>query len=197
MVPVSKSHKYEVCLPSFMPLFVPGWKCCGQVRKSCEGTVQPRPRLLCFAVSKIWTDLAFSSWCGRVKKRQITVPPLTDICEEAVFVFVFADICEEGGGGLLWQEGNYMEEIFWSWGGDWTLTGGSSFPSVDPHTCRHLDISTHWHVEASSYHGIPLGYRSCYDISISWHPIRISIWCRCFNWVKHVTQRPSHFNVGA
>ena len=54
------------------------------------------------------TQLVWSS----EKERQITVPPLTDICEEAVFVFVFAspraDICEEGltrrklyGGDLL------------------------------------------------------------------------------------------------
>ena len=62
--------------------------------------------------------------CGRMKKRgklrlNLPTPPLTDICEEAVFVFVFVppltDICEEGGG-LVWTrreaEGNYMEEIF-------------------------------------------------------------------------------------
>ena len=41
-----------------------------------------------------------------MKKRQITVPPLTDICEEAVFVFVFVKK-EEGGSfdkkEIIWR----------------------------------------------------------------------------------------------
>ena len=43
---------------------------------------------------------------------------------------------------------------------------GHPFPPLtrihaDISTSRHPDILTHRHVEASSYHGIPLGYRSC------------------------------------
>ena len=56
---------------------------------------------------QVWSD---------EKERQITTQPgrpLTDICEEGgfVFVFVFAtNICEEEGGTRRKAEANYMEE---------------------------------------------------------------------------------------
>ena len=120
------------------------------------------PRLLCFAVSKIWTRLACwrPSWCGRVKKRGKLRFHLWPIFVKKQYLYLYLRHLGPIFVKKVWQEGNYMEEIFWSWGENWTLTGGrSSFHSLDPHTFRHLDILTHGHVEASWHHGIPLGYR--------------------------------------
>ena len=105
------------------------------------------PLFCCFSnlnsARRLVEDTALVWWSE--KGKQIMVQPLTDIC---ICATSMPDICRKKEGLALTRregEGNYKEEIFWSW----TLTGpGHPFPLCWPAyipTSGHSDTWTWGH----------------------------------------------------